>query len=88
MTYANPHVAVGTVRAGVDATLSVIGCGTIRSAQFIPAPAGTPAGWFFPFGVLSVELEQCSSALPVNLTVNYSEGFPADARLYLEENGV
>jgi hypothetical protein len=87
--YVEPQLTLQTLQPGVTATLSVVGCGRIETAQFIPAPAGAPAGVDFPFGLLDFSADACASApAPIEVTVRYSEPFPAgDATFYKEDAG-
>jgi len=77
---------IPTSQAGVTADLAVQGCSAIDSAAFIHAPAGTPAGVQFPFGLIDFSLSGC--AAQVTVTTTYSQDLPLGATFYKEQNGI
>lgn len=78
--------SIPTLQSGVTADLTVSGCTTIESADFVNAPSGAPAGLRYPFGLLDFSLSGCTSQ--VTVTVTYSQALPSGAVFYKEQNGI
>ncbi|AYM97212.1 IPTL-CTERM sorting domain-containing protein [Acidovorax sp. 1608163] len=79
------QASIPTTTAGVTSSLSVVGCSSISSPTFMPAPAGGPAS--FPYGLLGFTLTGCATGGTATVTVTYSQNLPSGATFYKYQNG-
>lgn len=78
----------GPLPGGGNASISVAGAGCmLASAQFITAPAGTPAGTSFPHGLADFSVIGCVGGT-ATVTVTYPTAIPAGAKYWKEVGGV